>query len=290
MQNLAHKDWLRLEDVVLDLHSAEHASDIPARILDGLRWVIPCDSASLQDDRGGARNVPWLRPNAVEWQSTQSPDVRGLRMMPSWGCEYLPFREAWLAVSVERHPHTDYFQRTGDGRAKRLSELMSKRALRRTSFYNELMRPSRLNSQLTIYLHLPSAGTLTLAACRQGLDFSERECSLLEVLRPHVQIAWKRFAQSRPVIANTTTMSENDDGADLVRLGITRREAEVLRWITAGKTNPEICIILQLSRSTVKTHVARLLAKLGCENRTSLAAAAWETRRGAEEERRLLRN
>ena len=57
-------------------------------------------------------------------------------------------------------------------------------------------------------------------------------------------------------------------------LGLTSREAEVLYWITEGKTNPEIAIILEASPDTVKKHAANLYAKLGVPTRTSAARCA----------------
>ena len=60
------------------------------------------------------------------------------------------------------------------------------------------------------------------------------------------------------------------------RQGLTRREADVLRWLTIGKTNPEISIILGISRLTVKTHVAHIFAKLDVETRTAASVRAME--------------
>lgn len=60
----------------------------------------------------------------------------------------------------------------------------------------------------------------------------------------------------------------------LLALGLTAREAEVLYWITEGKTNPEIAIILHASPDTVKKHAANLYAKLGVPTRTSAARCA----------------
>jgi DNA-binding CsgD family transcriptional regulator len=60
----------------------------------------------------------------------------------------------------------------------------------------------------------------------------------------------------------------------LLALGLTAREAEVLFWITEGKTNPEIAIILEASPGTVKKHAANLYAKLGVPTRTSAARCA----------------
>jgi DNA-binding CsgD family transcriptional regulator len=60
----------------------------------------------------------------------------------------------------------------------------------------------------------------------------------------------------------------------LLALGLTARQAEVLYWITEGKTNPEIAIILDTSPGTVKKHAANLYAKLGVPTRTSAARCA----------------
>lgn len=60
----------------------------------------------------------------------------------------------------------------------------------------------------------------------------------------------------------------------LLALGLTKREAEVLYWITEGKTNPEIAIILKTAPETVKKHAANLYAKLGVPTRTSAARCA----------------
>lgn len=60
----------------------------------------------------------------------------------------------------------------------------------------------------------------------------------------------------------------------LVALDLTSRESEVLFWVAEGKTNPEIAIILNIGRSTVKTHLKNILTKTGTSNRLSAAALA----------------
>jgi DNA-binding CsgD family transcriptional regulator len=63
-------------------------------------------------------------------------------------------------------------------------------------------------------------------------------------------------------------------------LGLSKREAEVLRWVAAGKSNAEIATILDIRPLTAKTHVRNILEKLGVENRTSAASRAQEFLRG----------
>ena len=64
--------------------------------------------------------------------------------------------------------------------------------------------------------------------------------------------------------------------ADLETLGLTPREAEILLWVSQGKTNPEIAVILGIGLTTVKKHLEATFSKLGVENRTSAAALALE--------------
>jgi len=60
-------------------------------------------------------------------------------------------------------------------------------------------------------------------------------------------------------------------------VGITDREREVLTLIARGLCNSEIEHHLHLSRGTVKTHIGRLLAKLGARDRAQLVIVGYET-------------
>lgn len=60
---------------------------------------------------------------------------------------------------------------------------------------------------------------------------------------------------------------------------LTEREEEVLVRVARGRTNAEIAGELFIGLSTVKTHVASLMAKLGVRNRVEIAMWAHHTRR-----------
>ena len=62
--------------------------------------------------------------------------------------------------------------------------------------------------------------------------------------------------------------------ADLIPLGLTLRQAEVLAWLAFGKTDAEIGLLLGISSRTVSHTVSRIYRKLGVTSRVRAAARA----------------
>jgi len=74
----------------------------------------------------------------------------------------------------------------------------------------------------------------------------------------------------------TRALSHPDAPAPERLASLTAREREVLRLVAAGRSNQEIADELVLSPLTAKTHVARILAKMGARDRVHLVIAAYE--------------
>ncbi len=73
-------------------------------------------------------------------------------------------------------------------------------------------------------------------------------------------------------------LNELNPGQDVIklrdRLQITQREAEVLLWVSYGKSSSDISDVLTISPRTVQKHLERIYEKLGVETRSAAAAIA----------------
>ena len=88
---------------------------------------------------------------------------------------------------------------------------------------------------------------------------------------------WVGLRLTRPKVIELSgpfTLNESN----LQKLGISKREYEVLELMAAGLSNQEIAEKLFVSISTIKTHVSNVLAKLDASRRTEAIARAKELR------------
>jgi len=129
------------------------------------------------------------------------------------------------------------------------------------------------------------------ALARIGADFAEGRAS--DRLRGWLdEVARMPVSQARPLVlgALTLTLIGLAEGELMIRLraaggqaenqrlaegfGLTAREAEVLLWLSHGKTNRDIADILSVSARTVNKHLEQVFHKMGVDNRTSAAVMA----------------
>ncbi len=101
------------------------------------------------------------------------------------------------------------------------------------------------------------------AQCLLSIGGLQLECVMLSPIGPDELLF--RLSEKR---------STDDQNILQQQLGMTGREAEVLLWLSRGKSNREIGQILGISPRTVNKHLEQIFIKLGVENRASAAARA----------------
>jgi DNA-binding NarL/FixJ family response regulator len=90
-----------------------------------------------------------------------------------------------------------------------------------------------------------------------------------------IDLALVETGRPGETLIRVTEVREDGKIADLQKHnGLTRREAEVLLWVSYGKTNKTISEILGISPRTVNKHLEQVFRKLGVETRAAATAIA----------------
>jgi len=82
---------------------------------------------------------------------------------------------------------------------------------------------------------------------------------------------------TRRLIAHFTDLTSTTARAPWGLGELTEREREVLELVARGLSNAELAATLRVTLPTAKTHVSRILTKLGARDRTQLAILAYES-------------
>ena len=158
----------------------------------------------------------------------------------------------------------------GDHGPCSVSDLLPLDRWRDTAFY--ALGNRRLRQDYEIAANLPggsATGLAGLSLSRADRDFDDRERTILGYLRGPLALVLRRSLDREK---HSDSISVDAIAERFPRL--TRREAEVLMCIVAGKRDSEIAVILGIRPATATTHVRNLLAKLGVELRLVAAMAA----------------
>jgi DNA-binding CsgD family transcriptional regulator len=160
---------------------------------------------------------------------------------------------------VDEHPICHHQQAYADFSATRLSDVISRPRLVNSRIYAEWFRPYGVEAELEIGIARSRARTRNFILNRARGDFSERDRTIFELIRPHLRRIYEMTELRRAV--------RRPEPEDLNRL--TAREAEILELVATGLSNAAIAERLWISPGTVKKHLENIYAKLGVANRTA---------------------
>jgi DNA-binding CsgD family transcriptional regulator len=173
-----------------------------------------------------------------------------------------------------QNPLVDYYLRTKVGRAVRFSDLITRRELHRLDLYREVYEPLGVEYQIAFTLPSASQRVLGIALSRAKRDFTATERDLLNLLRPYMIQAYR----------NALAYTELARGAgrqivlaDLRPLGLTDRQAEVLRLVAMGRSDKAAADTLGIGIRTVQKHLEHCYRILEVSDRSRAAQLAWET-------------
>jgi len=188
VERLSPSDLDRVLRFVGEIAAVEQLSEFPVRVLKGLKRLIPCDLVGYNEiNPTGGRGLMVLDPLSL--------DRSGL--------------EGQMAFQrlVKQHPVLQHHARTGDGRALRISDFLSRDEFHRLDLYAESFRLIGAEDQLAVALPSPPPLVIGLAFNRGRRNFSERDRQVLDLVRPHLAQA-HRNAELRSQLAEMVVLLE----------------------------------------------------------------------------------
>ncbi|HWL51962.1 MAG TPA: helix-turn-helix domain-containing protein [Chthoniobacteraceae bacterium] len=248
---ISSQKWRGLFDAVYEINKARDYRDLMDAALGALQRLISADLHCIHlTDRSRCRVATFMAPEN-------------------------PFTEeeiAYYAAAPGRMPLVAHYERTGETCARRVSDVVSREEWLASEYYRTCMARLGFEHCLSLPVQVDGTTVAGLSMNRRRRDFTRRECELLDAFAPHLRLAWSHQEEPWPERAEAAAR------ASLEQLGLSPREAEVLYWMTEGKQNREIAIILKRSLTTIQEHVANIVEKLDQENRHAATVFALRVR------------
>jgi DNA-binding CsgD family transcriptional regulator len=163
-QNLTDTELLL--ELVGEAYSFENLTGFRSGVLELLNRVVPADRVAYNEI---------------------GPDEAFAVMIPEYDTSLIPR----FAALAHENPLIARYQRTGDGRPYRISDMIGRQALHETALYKEFYRPMGIEAQVAFSLPSRPQLLVGLALTRQHKDFSDREVQLLALARPHLMQAYR---------------------------------------------------------------------------------------------------
>jgi DNA-binding CsgD family transcriptional regulator len=161
------------------------------------------------------------------------------------------------------HPLVREHGRNPRAVTKRIDDLLPDAEFRASPLYGDYYRAIGIDHVMAVPIHVDRRLLVSFVFNRSGRGFNQGERDSLELIRPHLGHLYRLCAAlGRAGWAPAQTWQ------------LTPREQDVLRWLSAGKTDKDIGALLDISPRTVHKHLQRIYEKLGVETRTAAVARA----------------
>ena len=189
-----------------------------------------------------------------------------------------PAQHRAFARYASQNPIAAYFMRTRDGRATRFSDLITRRELHQLDLYREVYEPLEVEYQIAFTLPSGAERILGVALSRCKRDFTASERDLLNLARPYLIQAYRNALTHTDLMqASGTSVSI----AALRGLGLTERQAEVLRLVSMGYSSRHAATALGIRVRTAQKHLEHCYRALKVNNRSEASRVAWATAEAA---------
>jgi DNA-binding CsgD family transcriptional regulator len=245
---LSHKDYDLLLEAIRELHDYRDIESFRQAIPGIFLKLIPADDFILTNFEFGAGPAQVKMIDCVESETRMDPET-------ARSSEEI----------VGDLPFTKYFMAGGKMSALRVSDFYTLREYYNSVLWSVTNRQLRGKYVILVPVAAPK-GNAAASLTRWQRDFTERDRLVLNLARGHFNQARRNAELASALLAK--------GARPLSAYDLTPRETDIVHWLAAGKTNPEIAVILNSKARTIDKHMERILKKFQAENRVTVALAA----------------
>lgn len=251
MERLGPSDYEAVLSFLRQLYAVERLEAFPRRAMVGLGRLIESDLLTYNE----------IDPRRNRADFLDEP----VGIIDRW-------QRATFERYADQHPLITHYARTRERHPRKISDFLTLSEFQKLALHSEFFRPLGLNYQMAVTIPSTPELVIGIALNRSRADFSERDRTVLEAIRPHLAQAYRNATERRALEERTDATQRalwSSPAGELALL--TRREHEVLVLVANGKTNPQIADCLSLSPRTVQKHLEHIYEKVGVRTRTAAA-------------------
>lgn len=251
MERLGPSDYEAVLDFVAQVHAVGDIDTFARRALTGIGALIPSDILTYNEiDTRRQRAYMVEHPASVITVS----QVRTFERLAG------------------QHPLIRHYALTGETQPRKISDFLTLGEFRRLDLYQEFFREVAVNYQMAVTIPSSNSVVIGIALNRTLRDFSERDRTVLDVIRPHLVQSYRSAIELVALRERTEAAEHALWSAPTTSLAsLTCREQQVLELVADGKTNLQIANRLSLSARTVQKHLEHIYDKVGVRSRTAVA-------------------
>ena len=170
MLRLSSAALVRAHRFLLEIHAAGDVQTLRHAVPDGLGRLIPGDRASFNEidiSEAGKTVVP--TPIPTWWSRLGEVYARHILDHPLWNQKFTPRLNRCVTFKDEQY--TDTWEKC--------------------PLYNEYFLPLGVKNQMSVLIHIQGQRSVGIAVNRSGSDFASEDRALLNLLAPHISLAFR---------------------------------------------------------------------------------------------------
>lgn len=205
MERLSRRDLESLQSHLREIYVSSDLERFASRVVSTLPRILPSETVSYQE---------------IDLQSRKI----GAQVVDPLASDYAS-EDRVFRRHMHEHPLLNHYRQTGEGQAFKISDFLTKSQWRKRALYSEFFKEIRgIEHQMGIVIPM-STLMVGIALGRSGRDFSERDRSLLDLLRSHLVQAHR----------NATALTQTQHDVNHLRQAVEKLDRGIIAFAGKGR-------------------------------------------------------